>query len=180
MKDARRTGSGSHDPQGHPPDVHTSLPCGFQAPWRAMTIFKLLLGFAKPAMLLGTGYMATVCVVVGGYLYDTFCGAENGEFSCPAKTRPQDPRYDSHGIHIVFSTCRRKVLTQNWCLWGRKIRPQDITPWYSHCFLNMPEKSFNAESKVKRKNRRLRCFLQGKCKRQQLKKRLVTFYSIIF
>ena len=25
----------------------------------------------------------------GGHLYDSFCGAENGHFSCPTKTRPK-------------------------------------------------------------------------------------------
>ena len=52
--------------------------------------------------------METVCVkVVGGYLYDSFCGAGNGQFSCPTKTRPQD-------ITPWYSHC----LCQ--CLWGRK------------------------------------------------------------
>ena len=77
--------------------------------------------------------METVCVkVVGGYLYDSFCGAGNGQFSCPTKTRPQD-------ITPWYSHC----LWQ--CLWGRrwsiflphenptpslKIEPK---PWYFRC-----------------------------------------------
>ena len=28
-------------------------------------------------------------IIVSGYLYDSFCGAGNGQFSCPTKTRPK-------------------------------------------------------------------------------------------
>ena len=49
--------------------------------------------------------METVCVkVVGGYLYDSFCGAGNGEFSCPTKTRPQAPKSSQNrGIFDVYA-----------------------------------------------------------------------------
>ena len=44
-------------------------------------------------------------------VYDSVCGAGNGQFSFPTKTRP---KISPHGIHTVFPTCGRKVLTQNW------------------------------------------------------------------
>ena len=46
--------------------------------------------------------METVCVkVVGGYLYDSFCGAGNGQFSCPTKL---DPKISPHGFHTVYDS----------------------------------------------------------------------------
>ncbi len=56
-----------------------------------------------------------------------FVGQEMVNFPAPQKL---DPKISHHGVHAVFSTCRKKVLTLNWWTWKTLVKKRT-----KHCTL---------------------------------------------